>query len=89
MKLARLVGGRGLLMRFPNHAAAPRTLTSSDRAPVCRAESDCLVKGSRGMAVHNKMVQANVKALYLRTIGCVTFGWGSSAGICEMPSLGL
>ncbi|SFV14815.1 hypothetical protein SAMN05192541_12243 [Bradyrhizobium arachidis] len=41
------------------------------------------------MAVHNKMVQANVKALYLRTIGCVTFGWGSSAGICEMPSLGL
>ncbi len=41
------------------------------------------------MAVLNKMVQANVKALYLRTIGCVTFRWGSSAAICEMPSLGL
>ena len=74
MKLARLIDGRGLLMRFPNRAPASRTLPSSDRASVCRPEPNCLVKGSRRMAVLNKMVHTRVKALNLRTIVCVTFG---------------
>lgn len=75
MKVARLIDGKGLLMRFPNRAPASRTLPYSDRASVCRPESACLVKGSRRMAVLNKMVHTRVKALYLSSaIVCVTFG---------------
>lgn len=74
-------------MPFPNRAAASRTPPSSGGTSVCGAESDCLVKGSRRMAVLNKTVQTRVKALYVRTIVCVTLVVVPSAGICEVPGL--
>ncbi len=70
-------------MRFPNRAPASRTLPSWDRAPVCRAEADCL-GGSQRMVVLSK--NASVKASSGRSFG-IGLAHGSGWGICDMQSL--
>ncbi|SFQ05144.1 hypothetical protein SAMN05216330_11448 [Bradyrhizobium sp. Ghvi] len=72
-------------MRFPSRATA--VANSAVGTSVFRAESDCLVTGSRPMALLKNTVQTRVKVLYVRTMVCITLVGVPGARICEVPGL--